>query len=123
MAVSTCMCCAATTGRETVTKPMANADAAGHMDQIYRYQRFIYDLTRKPYLLGRDRLIAELDPPPGGAVLEIACGTGRNLVHAAQRYPAATFYGLDVSAAMLATPPRSIAEPGLAQRIPIPHPA
>ena len=27
------------------------------MDDIYRVQRHFYDLTRKPYLLGRDVLI------------------------------------------------------------------
>jgi len=63
------------------------ASAAAHMDAIYRYQRYIYDASRKYYLLGRDRLIGELAPPPGGSVLEIACGTGRNLVKAARRYP------------------------------------
>ena len=92
-------------------------DAAGHMDRIYRYQRFIYDLTRKPYLLGRDALIGDLAPPQDGAVLEIACGTGRNLIRAAQRYPAATFFGLDVSSAMLATAGRSIATRRLDGRI------
>ena len=56
--------------------------------RIYRYQRYIYDASRKYYLLGRDRLLDELGPPPGAAVLEIACGTGRNLIKAAQRYPA-----------------------------------
>ena len=55
---------------------MANsAHAAQHMDEIYRYQRYIYDLTRKFYLLGRDRVIDELAPPRGGKVLEVACGT------------------------------------------------
>ena len=44
-------------------------------------------LTRKFYLLGRDRLIDELAPPPAGRVLEIACGTGRNLIGAARHYP------------------------------------
>ena len=43
-------------------------DAARHMDRIYRYQRYIYDLTRKYYLLGRDRLIAGLNVPEGGSV-------------------------------------------------------
>ena len=42
------------------------------MDDVYRYQRHFYDVTRRNYLLGRDRLIAELAPPPGGSVLESA---------------------------------------------------
>ncbi|RYE69155.1 MAG: hypothetical protein EOP17_04230 [Rhizobiaceae bacterium] len=33
---------------------------AGRMDRMYRYQRHIYDLTRKYYLLGRDGTIAGL---------------------------------------------------------------
>ena len=71
--------------------------------RIYRYQRYVYDATRKYYLLGRDRLLAELQPPAGGNVLEIACGTGRNLILAARRYPDARFYGFDISNAMLET--------------------
>jgi S-adenosylmethionine-diacylgycerolhomoserine-N-methlytransferase len=87
------------------------------MDQIYRYQRYIYDLTRKFYLLGRDRLVDELAPPPGGKVLEVACGTGRNLIKAARRDPDAHFYGFDISEAMLDTARASIARAGLTHRI------
>ena len=55
------------------------------MNRMYRWQRFIYDATRRYYLLGRDQLIAELAPGAGAAVLEIGCGTGRNLVQAARQ--------------------------------------
>jgi len=87
------------------------------MDAIYRYQRYIYDATRKYYLLGRDRLLAELQPPPAGSVLEIACGTGRNLILAARRYPNARFYGFDISNAMLDAARAAIARNGLTDRI------
>lgn len=50
--------------------PIDRAHAA-LMDRTYRRQRRIYDLTRAWYLLGRDHLVARLDPPQGGAVLEI----------------------------------------------------
>jgi S-adenosylmethionine-diacylgycerolhomoserine-N-methlytransferase len=73
------------------------------MDRIYRRQRHVYDLTRKFYLLGRDRLIDELHPAAGDNVLEIGCGTARNLIRAAGRYPQARFYGIDISHEMLAT--------------------
>jgi S-adenosylmethionine-diacylgycerolhomoserine-N-methlytransferase len=73
------------------------------MDHIYRHQRHIYDLTRKYYLLGRDQLIAELDPPRDGTVLEIGCGTGRNLLAVRRHHPEARLYGLDISEAMLLT--------------------
>ena len=92
------------------------------MNRIYRRQHHVYDLTRKFYLLGRDRLIAQLRPNAGDAVLEIGCGTGRNLVVAARRYPAARFYGVDVSTVML-TQARSIrsARAGLSDRVRVAH--
>ncbi|RWK58796.1 MAG: class I SAM-dependent methyltransferase [Mesorhizobium sp.] len=86
------------------------------MDGVYRWQRHIYDLTRKYYLLGRDRLIAGLDVPAGGTVLELGCGTGRNIVLAARRYPDARFFGLDISAEMLETATAAIAREGLSGR-------
>lgn len=91
--------------------------AAGLMDRIYRHQRHIYDASRKFYLLGRDQLIDSLQPPAGGSVLEIGCGTGRNLIRIAKRYPDCACYGLDVSSAMLATAQGSVAKAGLEQRI------
>jgi S-adenosylmethionine-diacylgycerolhomoserine-N-methlytransferase len=78
---------------------------SGHakkMDQVYRYQRYIYDLTRKYYLLGRDRAILKLDVPENGSLLEVACGTGRNLMCAQKLYPKSNLYGLDISEEMLA---------------------
>jgi S-adenosylmethionine-diacylgycerolhomoserine-N-methlytransferase len=90
---------------------------AALMDGVYRYQRHIYDLTRKYYLLGRDRLIAELDVPEGGAVLELGCGTGRNLALIARAYPAARLFGLDISAGMLETAAAAIRRGNLADRV------
>ena len=87
---------------------MSETAAAGAMDAIYRHQRFIYDLTRRPYLFGRDRMIAELEPPQGGSVLEIGCGTARNLLCAARLYPHAQFFGIDVSEEMLKTARTSV---------------
>jgi len=91
--------------------------AAGLMDRIYRHQRHIYDASRKFYLLGRDQLIDGLQLPKGGSVLEIGCGTGRNLIRIAKRYPDCACHGLDVSSAMLATAQGSVAKAGLEQRI------
>lgn len=78
-------------------------DHAALMDGVYRHQRRVYDLTRAWYLLGRDRLIDGLAPPPGGSVLEIACGTGRNLDLIGRRHASVRLYGLDISAQMLAS--------------------
>ncbi len=73
------------------------------MDRMYRYQRYIYDFTRKYYLFGRDTLIRDLQAPPGASVLEVGCGTGRNLAMIGDLYPEARLFGLDISAEMLAT--------------------
>jgi S-adenosylmethionine-diacylgycerolhomoserine-N-methlytransferase len=94
----------------------SGADHAARMDANYAFQRHIYDLTRKYYLLGRDRLIAELAPPVNGHVLEIGCGTARNLARAAYRYPGAHFYGIDISSAMLRTARGKLAGDGLQRR-------
>ncbi len=99
----------------------AAPDATSAMDAMYRYQRHIYDLTRKYYLLGRDLMIARLDARPGTRVLEIGCGTGRNLISAAEAYPRARFFGLDVSHEMLASASRSIAKVGLSERVQVAH--
>lgn len=93
------------------------ASAAAAMDRMYRWQLAFYDLTRKPYLLGRDRLIAELVPPFGSSVLEIGCGTGRNLIAAARRWPHVRLYGYDVSGVMVAHAGRSVQRAGLGHRI------
>lgn len=97
----------------------AVSDHALLMDRIYRWQRRfgIYDATRKYYLLGRDPLLAGLAPPPGGCVLEIGCGTGRNLVKAAKLYPQARFHGIDISQEMLTAAGAAIAGAGLKGRI------
>ncbi len=93
------------------------SDAAALMDRMYRHQRHIYDLSRKYYLIGRDEAIARLGPRSGDAVLEIGCGTGRNLIKAARAYPDARLFGLDVSREMLDTAKTAIRRAGLADRI------
>ncbi len=87
----------------TIGKSFKDDDRSAHekMDGMYRYQRYFYDATRKYYLLGRDNLIEELSVKQGERVLEIGCGTGRNLAILAKRFPETHFYGLDASAEML----------------------
>ncbi len=101
--------------------PVLDKAHASHLDGIYRHQRFFYDLTREYYLLGRNKLIADLAPPAGGSILEIGCGTARNLIKAAQTYPDARFFGLDLSSVMLQTGQASVSRNGLAQKIYLRH--
>jgi S-adenosylmethionine-diacylgycerolhomoserine-N-methlytransferase len=92
------------------------SDHAALMDRVYRHQRYIYDFTRKYYLFGRDRLIADLRLKPGARVIEIGCGTSRNLIKIGQAYPTARLFGLDASAEMLATSGKAIERAGLSGR-------
>jgi S-adenosylmethionine-diacylgycerolhomoserine-N-methlytransferase len=107
--------------------PNAGADtswlteATDRMNRMYRRQRYIYDGTRRYYLLGRDQLIADLKPASGARVLEIGCGTGRNLVWAARRHPDARFFGIDVSTEMLTSAISAISRHGLTNRIRVAH--
>ena len=78
------------------------------MDKMYRHQRYFYDLTRKYYLLGRDRLLKKMRISEDENILEIGCGTGRNLAILARKYPNTNFFGLDASAAMLDTAHKKI---------------
>ena len=96
---------------------MSETGHASLMDGVYKYQRHFYDLTRKYYLLGRDRMLDNLQVPDGGSVIEIGCGTGRNLIKAARRYPKAKLYGVDISDEMLKTARSNIEKAGLSDRI------
>lgn len=87
------------------------------MDAIYARQRHVYDLTRKYYLLGRDRLIAGLDLDHGGSVIEIGCGTARNLIAIAKAWPDTRLFGIDLSEAMLKTARANVARAGLSNRV------
>lgn len=74
---------------------------AQQMDKQYRYQRFVYDLSRKYYLLGRDQVLQEIQLKDNETLLEVGCGTARNLTQLSKLYPEHQLYGLDASQAML----------------------
>ena len=98
---------------------MAELPCAEHsraMDAQYALQRHVYDLTRKYYLLGRDKLIRELAVPAGGSVLEVGVGTGRNLALVGRRYPDARLFGLDISREMLKSARRTLSRCGVGER-------
>ena len=100
---------------------MTSVSSTELMNRTYRHQRYIYDFTRKYFLLGRDQLIDDLAARDGDAVLEIGCGTGRNLAVAAARYPTARLYGIDVSTEMLTSAFATMARAGLAPRVRLAH--
>jgi S-adenosylmethionine-diacylgycerolhomoserine-N-methlytransferase len=83
------------------------------MDRMYRLTRHVYDLTRAYYLLGRDRMLAQVVTGPATATLEVGCGTARNLIKLARRPDPGLLCGIDASAEMLETAARSIARVGV----------
>ena len=108
-------------GNEIELNSLWPVEATERMNRMYRRQRHIYDGTRRYYLLGRDQLIENLRPDACASVLEIGCGTGRNLVQAAQRFPGAKLFGIDVSTEMLTSAIASISRRGLSSRIRVAH--
>jgi S-adenosylmethionine-diacylgycerolhomoserine-N-methlytransferase len=87
------------------------------LDRIYRYQRHFYDETRRLFLLGRNKLLNSMAVSADDKVLEVGCGTGRNLILLAKLYPSASFFGVDASHQMLATASKRIAARSLKPRI------
>ncbi len=69
----------------------------------YRWHAGIYDLTRWAFLFGRRPLIKAVGSAIASPqrILEIGCGTGKNLVALAETFPDAQITGLDLSKDML----------------------
>jgi S-adenosylmethionine-diacylgycerolhomoserine-N-methlytransferase len=73
------------------------------MRRYYRWHATIYDATRWTFLLGRNEMLRRLPIKPSQTqtLLEVGCGTGRNLRWLAQRHPLIRLIGADVSPDML----------------------
>ena len=72
------------------------------LEAYYRLHAGIYDLTRWSFLFGRTGIIALLSRLTAPRrILEVGCGTGKNLVKLAKTFPTARITGLDLSPDML----------------------
>lgn len=79
-----------------------NSPASMPLERYYRFHSHIYDATRWSFLFGRTTLIREISHHiRPGRILEIGCGTGKNLVSLARRFPDADITGLDLSKDMI----------------------
>jgi S-adenosylmethionine-diacylgycerolhomoserine-N-methlytransferase len=73
------------------------------IERYYRVHAGIYDLTRWSFLLGREALLRQVAASFTPArILEVGCGTGKNLVQLGRQFPEARLWGLDLSGDMLA---------------------
>lgn len=83
--------------------PAPHPAAARALKRYYQFHSRIYDLTRWSFLFGREELLRRtsriLRP---NRILEVGCGTGRNLVSLRRRFPQAHLTGVDLSGPMLA---------------------
>lgn len=96
---------------------MSAPTSAERMNRMYRYTRHVYDASRRYYLLGRDRLIRRIAAREQGAVLEVGCGTARNLIALHRAAPHLSLYGVDAAAVMLETAQRAVDRAGCASSI------
>lgn len=83
---------------ETISLPQSDT-----IRRYYRWHALIYDATRWTFLLGRNEILKKLglEKMPSAALLEVGCGTGRNLRILAARHPNVSLTGIDVSNDML----------------------
>lgn len=73
------------------------------LKRYYRFHSAIYDLTRWSFLFGRKKIITRFLPSSLNPekILEVGCGTGKNIAILKKRYPEARITGVDISPAML----------------------
>lgn len=76
-----------------------------HSEQVrnyYKFHSYVYDISRWTFLFGRNKILKMIPPlPPQARILEIGCGTGRNLRRLQNQYPDAQITGVDLSSDML----------------------
>ena len=98
------------------TTPKARRQQEQRIRDYYTFQSRIYDMTRWSFLFGRtaisEALPFEYEQP--FHLLEVGCGTGRNLQALQYRFPEARLSGMDVSADMLGQAKRRLRnQPGI----------
>jgi S-adenosylmethionine-diacylgycerolhomoserine-N-methlytransferase len=81
------------------------ADRDAHvrfLNAYYRRVKHVYDASRRFFLFGRDRTLAELLAEPWDSLIEVGPGTGRNLVKLRAARPTARYGAVEASDEMLA---------------------
>ena len=107
------------------TAPETMVDS--HFESSVQYWDRIYDANDVGsviYQRRQDAVLERIDDlkiRAGSHVLEIGCGTGRNLVAAARLYPDARFFGVDVSTEMLTSAITAFSRHSLTNRIRVAH--
>lgn len=96
-------------------------EQASSMDQYYKFQSKIYDLTRWSFLFGRVEVIKDIPLERNASIkiLEVGCGTGFNTKILAETFPAAEIKAYEVSTDMVDIATKKVAPFG--QRVQVVH--
>lgn len=73
------------------------------LKKYYRFHSLFYDITRWSFLFGRKEIITNYLPEKfkPEKILEVGCGTGKNMAILHKKYPSAHITGVDISSSML----------------------
>ena len=83
------------------------------LERYYRFQSLVYDWTRWSFLFGRQEVIRQMGRAVApAAILEVGCGTGRNLLRLAEMFPGVQLTGCDLSDSMLKIAAKKVAGRG-----------
>jgi S-adenosylmethionine-diacylgycerolhomoserine-N-methlytransferase len=96
---------------------MTTAEPQAALQRYYALHARLYDATRWSFLFGREailRPLLHLEPPR--RILEVGCGTGRNLKSLKKHFPNAEITGVDLSADMLEVAGKKVPGVALCQR-------
>ena len=81
---------------------MNAAPVPSAIERYYQLHSRIYDATRWSFLFGRTAILDDIAAAATPArILEVGCGTGKNLENLAVRFPDASITGVDLSETML----------------------
>ena len=83
------------------------------VERYYRLHAPVYDATRWTFLFGRGDILRRVaEQCSAERILEVGCGTGRNLTELGRLFPRARITGLDLSASMLERAKKKVAPLG-----------
>lgn len=86
-----------------LTEIPVSQDGRQHLSMraYYRWHAVVYDATRWTFLFGRNAILQKIAALHPKTVLEVGCGTGRNLKRLGALMPEVNLVGVDVSPDML----------------------